>query len=264
MPDPYYGGAGGFDEVFELVQAACEGLLEQIRRGRDGRGRGLGRGSQARARGSCRSRARRCRRACVRRRALAAATSTRRFAWCWRTAATAFVKTRADAAAGEYAAEAAGLRWLAEPGALRVPRVLDVGERYLALEWVGSSRAGVEPVGPERHGRRGARTRPRGDPRGGRAVLRRTAAARRRLRLAGAARTSRRRTGRRSTRERRLLPLARLAREHGALSRSGERGGGARVRAARRAVRPGGAAGAAARRPVVGQRDGRRAMGARG
>ncbi len=31
VPDPYYGGAGGFDEVFELVQAACEGLLERIR-----------------------------------------------------------------------------------------------------------------------------------------------------------------------------------------------------------------------------------------
>ncbi len=31
VPDPYFGGAGGFDEVFELVQAACEGLLEQIR-----------------------------------------------------------------------------------------------------------------------------------------------------------------------------------------------------------------------------------------
>lgn len=31
VPDPYYGGAGGFDDVFELVQAACEGLLEQVR-----------------------------------------------------------------------------------------------------------------------------------------------------------------------------------------------------------------------------------------
>ncbi len=30
VPDPYYGGTGGFDEVFELVQAACAGLLEQI------------------------------------------------------------------------------------------------------------------------------------------------------------------------------------------------------------------------------------------
>jgi protein-tyrosine phosphatase len=33
VPDPYYGAAGGFDEVFELVHAACEGLLEQIRDG---------------------------------------------------------------------------------------------------------------------------------------------------------------------------------------------------------------------------------------
>ncbi len=48
----------------------------------------------------------------------------------------AFVKTRAGAAAGEFAAEAAGLRWLAEPGALRTPRVLAVTERYLALEWI--------------------------------------------------------------------------------------------------------------------------------
>jgi protein-tyrosine phosphatase len=33
VPDPYYGAAGGFDEVLDLVQAACEGLLEQIRAG---------------------------------------------------------------------------------------------------------------------------------------------------------------------------------------------------------------------------------------
>jgi protein-tyrosine phosphatase len=32
VPDPYYGGADGFDEVFELVRAACAGLLEQLRR----------------------------------------------------------------------------------------------------------------------------------------------------------------------------------------------------------------------------------------
>lgn len=31
VPDPYYGGPGGFEEVFELVRAACEGLLEQVR-----------------------------------------------------------------------------------------------------------------------------------------------------------------------------------------------------------------------------------------
>ena len=33
VPDPYYGGDGGFDHVFELVRAACAGLLEQISTG---------------------------------------------------------------------------------------------------------------------------------------------------------------------------------------------------------------------------------------
>ena len=33
VPDPYYGGADGFDEVFDLVLAACEGLLAEIRSG---------------------------------------------------------------------------------------------------------------------------------------------------------------------------------------------------------------------------------------
>jgi len=48
----------------------------------------------------------------------------------------AFVKTRADVAPGEYAAEAAGLRWLAEPDGLRVPEVLGVGDTVLVLDWV--------------------------------------------------------------------------------------------------------------------------------
>jgi protein-tyrosine phosphatase len=33
VPDPYYGAPGGFEEVFDLVRAACEGLLAQIRAG---------------------------------------------------------------------------------------------------------------------------------------------------------------------------------------------------------------------------------------
>jgi protein-tyrosine phosphatase len=33
VPDPYYGAPGGFEEVFDLVHAACEGLLERIRAG---------------------------------------------------------------------------------------------------------------------------------------------------------------------------------------------------------------------------------------
>ena len=32
VPDPYYGGAEGFDGVFEICAAACEGLLAQVRR----------------------------------------------------------------------------------------------------------------------------------------------------------------------------------------------------------------------------------------
>jgi fructosamine-3-kinase len=47
-----------------------------------------------------------------------------------------FVKTAADAVPGAYAAEAAGLRWLAEARALPVPEVLAVDERFLALGWV--------------------------------------------------------------------------------------------------------------------------------
>ncbi len=30
VPDPYYGGPGGFDHVLDLVHAACAGLLEQL------------------------------------------------------------------------------------------------------------------------------------------------------------------------------------------------------------------------------------------
>lgn len=32
VPDPYYGGANGFERVFDLVEAAAQGLLEDIRR----------------------------------------------------------------------------------------------------------------------------------------------------------------------------------------------------------------------------------------
>jgi protein-tyrosine phosphatase len=34
VPDPYYGAVGGFEEVFDLVEAACRGLLAEIRAGR--------------------------------------------------------------------------------------------------------------------------------------------------------------------------------------------------------------------------------------
>lgn len=32
VPDPYYGGASGFDQVLDLVEAACDGLVERLSR----------------------------------------------------------------------------------------------------------------------------------------------------------------------------------------------------------------------------------------
>jgi fructosamine-3-kinase len=77
----------------------------------------------------------------------------------------AFVKTRADAAPGEYTAEAAGLAWLAEPQALRTPQVLEVGEDYLALEWVERGR--LDARGEQELGRGLALTHEAGAPRFG-------------------------------------------------------------------------------------------------
>jgi fructosamine-3-kinase len=79
--------------------------------------------------------------------------------------AEAFVKTRADAAPGEYTAEAAGLAWLAAPGAVRTPRVLDVDERYLALEWIAPWPSGaLDAAGAEELGRGLAATHAAGAP----------------------------------------------------------------------------------------------------
>ncbi len=52
-----------------------------------------------------------------------------------------FVKAHRSPPAGMFEAEARGLGWLAEAKALRVPRVLGVGEDFLALEF-------LEPRGP--------------------------------------------------------------------------------------------------------------------
>jgi len=77
----------------------------------------------------------------------------------------AFVKTRLDAPPGEYEAEAAALAWLAEPGALRVPGVIAVGDgapRFLALEWVEAGR--LDAAGEEELGRGLARVHRAGAP----------------------------------------------------------------------------------------------------
>ena len=48
----------------------------------------------------------------------------------------AFVKTNLQAPEGMFAAEARGLAWLAEAGALRIPSVLAVDRRFLVLELI--------------------------------------------------------------------------------------------------------------------------------
>jgi len=129
----------------------------------------------------------------------------------------AFVKTRADASPGEYSAEAAGLQWLAEPGGIRTPGVLEVGDDYLALQWVEHGR--LDPAGASELGRGLARTHLAGAAHFGE------------FRGSGAGAES----GFGSLRlpnaptddwptfygERRLLPLARLARERSALTSAG-------------------------------------------
>jgi fructosamine-3-kinase len=56
-----------------------------------------------------------------------------------------FVKTRAGAPAGEYAAEAAGLAWLGE--AITVPEVVAVDEAFLALRWIDEGLLDEESLG---------------------------------------------------------------------------------------------------------------------
>ncbi len=57
-----------------------------------------------------------------------------------------FVKHRAGGPAAMFRSEAEGLRWLGQPGVLRVPEVVAVGDDWLALEWItaGPSGAGTD------------------------------------------------------------------------------------------------------------------------
>ena len=144
----------------------------------------------------------------------------------------AFVKSRADAARGEYASEAAGLRWLAEPGALRTPRVLAVDEHYLALEWVAPGV--LDEAGAEELGRGLAATHAAGAARFGDPGLGEVGVDGVGLSAAAGVPGSSSRAGFGSLQlpndptadwptfygERRLRPLARIARERGALAES--------------------------------------------
>ncbi len=242
VPDPYYGAGDGFERVLDLVQAASAGLLEQIRAGRADVSLPAG-ARQARA--------------------LSGGDINEAFRVVLADGRDAFVKTRDDAEPGEFESEAAGLRWLAEARALRVPRVLEVSEQYLALEWIEPGALGA--AGGEELGRGLARLHAAGAPRFG-AFEESPAGApadagheRGEQGWLGSLRVCNRPCERWSEfyAERRLAPLTRLAAERGALDAGGVEALERVCRADRSAVRAGRAAGAAARRPVVGQRAGR-------
>jgi fructosamine-3-kinase len=125
----------------------------------------------------------------------------------------AFVKTRPDAAPAEYAAEAAGLRWLAAPGALPTPGVFEVGRDHLVLEWIEPGQ--LDEAGAEEFGRGLALTHAAGAPCFGDPGL--GAASFGSLRLPNDPAPD----WPTFYAERRLRPLARIARERDALSDAG-------------------------------------------
>lgn len=53
-----------------------------------------------------------------------------------------FLKHYPEACRGQTAAEAKGLAWLDEPGVIRIPPVLAVGDDWIALEWIDPGRPG--------------------------------------------------------------------------------------------------------------------------
>jgi fructosamine-3-kinase len=123
-----------------------------------------------------------------------------------------FVKTRPGAAADEYATEAEGLAWLAQPGALRLPAVLAVDPAFLALEWIDAGR--LSAAGEEELGRGLARMHAAGAPRfgGPRALWLGE------VELSNAAVDG---GWPAFLAQRRLLPLTRMAAQRGALGRDG-------------------------------------------
>ena len=78
-----------------------------------------------------------------------------------------FAKTHPNAPPGFFTTEAAGLRWLREPGVVPVPEVLAVSDDppFLVLEWIEEGRPTAETDS-------GLRSRARSAPRGRRGDVR--------------------------------------------------------------------------------------------
>ncbi len=120
-----------------------------------------------------------------------------------------FVKTHPDPPPGFFSTEAAGLEWLREADALAVPRVVAVSDDppMLAMQWIETGRH--SPGNEAAFGRALARTHAAGAPAFGRQDRRTT----------GSLALPNEPCDDWATfyRERRLLPLARIARDRGAL-----------------------------------------------
>ena len=125
---PLLQGADGFNVVLDQVQAACAELLEHVREASEqASGQGLG------ARMSF------CRWAPARHGAWVGATSTRHGMCGW-MARRRWLRRARTRARTSMSLEAAGLGWLGEPGALRVPRVIEGWGEIGAAVGAGRSR----------------------------------------------------------------------------------------------------------------------------
>ncbi len=142
VPDPYHGGSRGFEDVLDVV-------TDRMPRPAP-RARGHGAVVTDPVRGGdlpapvADGLADACGVDVTAARSVTGGDINRAFAVTLSDGREVFVKWRPDAPAGDFASEAAGLRWLAAPGALAVPAVVALadaadaapGSRWLALQWV--------------------------------------------------------------------------------------------------------------------------------
>jgi fructosamine-3-kinase len=135
-----------------------------------------------------------------------------------------FVKSSPTAQPGMFSDEAAGLEWLGEPGGVAVPNVIGVCDdenapRLLALQWIDTGRLDADDE--EALGRGLAKIHAAGAPEFGATPVLGGGYANAPMRFNQLSLSNEpRRTWAEFYAENRLLPLARLAREHGAFDAS--------------------------------------------
>ncbi len=154
VPDPWYGGQGGFDDVLAIVERTTDALVAALALRLNGLGAEWIRpriASYLRHMARMGSIAGRVE--ALLGTAVVATTPVAGGDVCnaarvrLSDGRNAFVKTRPHAPADFFAVEAAGLRWLAEAdGGARVPEVLAESDDCLVLSWVESGRPSADIV----------------------------------------------------------------------------------------------------------------------